>query len=78
MSNFIAKIEEDYLVVKIPISSVAKETEKMMLFASSGGFQSPQNEVEYNGETIKINLMAGYYKPRPEKKKKQEHNKLGW
>jgi hypothetical protein len=65
MSEFYAKVEGEVLHIAIPMS--AKESEKMILVASSGGWRKPEEPVEFNGEELTFNIMAGYYKPRAPK-----------
>ena len=77
MSNLLAKIEDGFLTIKIPVTEPS-ESPQMMLIAKSGGFQYPQEPLTYNGKQIKINVMAGYYKNERAKDKKNEFAKLGW
>ena len=74
MSEFYAKIEEEVLHIAIPLSY--KESEKMILVASSGGWKKPSEPITIEGEELTFNIMAGYYKPRAPKLKSSATPKL--
>lgn len=55
-----AEVKGNTLVVTIDLDANPKETEKMFLIASSGGFR--ETGLNHKGHDIKVNLMAGYKK----------------
>lgn len=54
------EIKDNNYVITIPISSTPKETAKMMLTASSGGWQAAGTTPD--GRPLKANVMVGFNK----------------
>jgi len=51
------RIENNTLVIRIPLNPKASSTGKMLLVASTGGWT--QTNTEYQNQALKINLTAG-------------------
>jgi len=51
------KIEDNALVIRIPLNPKASSTGKMLLVASTGGWT--QTSTLYQNQPLKINLTAG-------------------
>ena len=48
------------IIIEVPISEQPKETNKMMLVGSSGGFKDAG--AQYKGKELRLNVMIGYRK----------------
>ena len=54
------RIEKDTLIIEIPLQTpTPSKSGKMMLVASTGGWQKIDAEVE--GKQLRMNLTAGFY-----------------
>ena len=53
----------DVLTLKLPLCTPPKQTEKMKLIASSGGWT--ETPLTFEGKTIKVNVMAGFKSAPP-------------
>ena len=51
------KLENNTLVIRIPLNPKASSTGKMLLIASTGGWT--QTDTQYQNQPLKINLTAG-------------------